>query len=64
MGRLDIPRDALIFFGDGRKAVFLRNAGDEKFLNLKSERVASRGSLIQLNAGSDRRLCNLRWLPW
>jgi hypothetical protein len=26
-----IPHDALIFVGDGRKALFLRNDGDEKF---------------------------------
>ncbi len=36
---LRIPHDALIFVGDGRKALFLRNAGDEKFPNLTAERV-------------------------
>ena len=39
MDKLAIPHDALIFVGDGRKALFLRNAGDEKFPNLKTERV-------------------------
>jgi len=39
MTKLKIPHDALIFVGDGRKALFLRNAGDEKFANLKTERV-------------------------
>ena len=39
MTKLKIPHDALIFVGDGRKALFLRNAGDEKFPNLKTERV-------------------------
>jgi protein required for attachment to host cells len=39
MTKLKIPHDALIFVGDGRKALFLRNAGDEKFLNLTAERV-------------------------
>ena len=39
MSRLNIPHDAMIFVGDGRKALFLRNAGDAKFLNLKTERV-------------------------
>jgi protein required for attachment to host cells len=34
-----IPHDTLIFIGDGRKALFLRNAGDEKALNLTTERV-------------------------
>jgi protein required for attachment to host cells len=37
--KLAIPHDALIFVGDGRKALFLRNAGDEEFPNLKTERV-------------------------
>ena len=39
MNRLRIPHDALIFVGDGRKALFLRNAGDEKFPNLMTEQV-------------------------
>jgi len=39
MTRLNIPHDAMIFVGDGRKALFLRNAGDAKFLNLKTEQV-------------------------
>jgi protein required for attachment to host cells len=36
---LAIPHDAFVLIGDGRKALFLRNAGDEKFLNLKTERI-------------------------
>src|SRR6516225_11486704 len=39
MGKLHIPHDAFVFVGDGRKALFLRNAGDEKFPDLKTERV-------------------------
>ncbi|MGY3534484.1 baeRF12 domain-containing protein [Bradyrhizobium sp. USDA 4452] len=39
MNRLKIPHDALVFVGDGRKALFLRNDGDEKFPNLRAERV-------------------------
>ncbi len=39
MKKLTIPHDAFVFVGDGRKALFLRNEGDEKFLNLKTERV-------------------------
>jgi protein required for attachment to host cells len=39
VNRLAIPHDAVVFVGDGRKALFLRNAGDEKFPNLKTERV-------------------------
>ena len=36
---LKIPHDAFVFVGDGRKALFLRNDGDEKFPYLKTERV-------------------------
>jgi protein required for attachment to host cells len=36
---MSIPHDAVVFVGDGRKALFLRNAGDEKFPNLKTEQV-------------------------
>lgn len=32
-----IPRHAVVFVGDGRKALFFRNEGDEKFLNLTVE---------------------------
>ncbi len=34
MSKIVIPRDAVVFIGDGRKALFLRNHGDEKFPNL------------------------------
>ena len=34
-----IPHDAFIFVGDGAKALFLRNEGDEKFANFVTERV-------------------------
>ncbi|MGC1560519.1 MAG: host attachment family protein [Bradyrhizobium sp.] len=36
---LKIPHDALAFVGDGRRALFLRNNGDAKFPNLKTEKV-------------------------
>lgn len=39
MSKLAIPHDAVVFVGDGRKALFLRNDGDEKFPNLKTEQV-------------------------
>jgi protein required for attachment to host cells len=39
MSKINIPQDAIVFVGDGRKALFLRNAGDEKFPNLKTEQV-------------------------
>ena len=34
-----IPHDAFIFVGDGRKALFLRNEGDEKFAKFVTQRV-------------------------
>jgi protein required for attachment to host cells len=39
MNKINIPHDAIVFVGDGRKALFLRNAGDEKFPNLRTEQV-------------------------
>ena len=39
MTRLAIPHNAWVFIGDGQKALFLRNAGDEEFPNLTTERV-------------------------
>jgi len=39
MTKLHIPHDAFVFVGDGRKALFLRNKGDEKFPDLRTERV-------------------------
>ncbi|MGD0643211.1 MAG: host attachment protein [Roseiarcus sp.] len=39
MTKLALPHDAFVFVGDGRKALFLRNDGDEKFPNLVTERV-------------------------
>lgn len=39
MTKISIPHDAIVFVGDGRKALFLRNDGDEKFPSLKTERV-------------------------
>lgn len=39
MNNLKIPHNAFVFVGDGRKALFLKNDGDEKFLNLRTEKV-------------------------
>jgi protein required for attachment to host cells len=39
MEPIKIPHNGYVFVGDGRKALFLRNEGDEKFPNLKTERV-------------------------
>ncbi len=49
-----IPHDTLIFIGDGRKALFLRNAGDEKFLNLTAEQVFVDDNPPSHEQGTDR----------
>ncbi|HMK70158.1 MAG TPA: host attachment family protein [Xanthobacteraceae bacterium] len=68
MTKLAIPHDALVFIGDGRKALFLRNTGDEKFPDLRVERVfaeenpstheqgAGRPAVTFAHAGSHRRV--------
>jgi protein required for attachment to host cells len=54
MSKLNIPHDAFVFVGDGRKALFLHNAGDEKFPNLKTERVFVDDNPPTHEQGSDR----------
>lgn len=54
MNKLAIPHDAWVFVGDGQKALFLRNAGDEKFLNLKAERVFAEDNPPSHEQGTDR----------
>ena len=49
-----IPHEALVFVGDGKKALFLRNAGDEKFPNLKTERVFHDENPPTHEQGTDR----------
>jgi len=49
-----IPHNALVFVGDGRKALFLRNAGDEKFPNLKTEQVFADDNPRTREQGTDR----------
>jgi protein required for attachment to host cells len=39
MSKPIVAHNAFIFVGDGRKALFLRNDGDEKFPNFVTERV-------------------------
>jgi protein required for attachment to host cells len=39
MSKLRIPPDAMVFVGDGRKALFLRNTGDDVHPTLEVERV-------------------------
>jgi protein required for attachment to host cells len=51
---LKIPHDALVFVGDGRRALFLRNHGDEKFPNLRTERVFIDENPPSHEQGTDR----------
>ena len=54
MHKLSIPHDAYVFVGDGRKALFLRNEGDEKFPNLRAERVLVDDNPRTRDQGTDR----------
>jgi len=54
MSRVSIPHDALVFVGDGRKALFLRNAGDETLPNLTTERVFTDENPPTHEQGTDR----------
>ena len=54
MNKLSIPHNAVIFVGDGRKALFLRNDGDEKFPNLKTEQVFAEENPPTHDQGADR----------
>ena len=54
MSKLRIPHDAFVFVGDGRKALFLRNEGDEKYPNLKTERVFEDVNPSTHEQGSER----------
>jgi len=44
----------MVFVGDGRKALFLRNDGDEKFPNLKTEQVFAEENPPTHELGTDR----------
>jgi protein required for attachment to host cells len=54
MKKLKIPHNALVFVGDGRKALFLRNDGDEKFPNLRTEKVFEEENPPTREQGSER----------
>lgn len=54
MNKIKIPHDAFVFVGDGRKALFLRNDGDEKFPNLKTEQVFKEENPPTHEQGTDR----------
>ena len=49
-----LPHDALVFIGDGRKALFLRNAGDEKMPDLRTEQVFAEENPPTHEQGTDR----------
>ena len=51
MNMLKIPHNALVFVGDGRKALFLRNDGDAKFPNLRAEKVFEEGISVHARTG-------------
>jgi protein required for attachment to host cells len=54
MHKLAIPHDAFVLVGDGRKALFLRNHGDEQFPNLRAERVSVADNPRSGDQGSDQ----------
>lgn len=54
MNKIAIPHDALVFVGDGQRALFLRNTGDEKFPSLKTERVFNDDNPATHQQGTDR----------
>jgi protein required for attachment to host cells len=54
MNRFPIPHDALVFVGDGQRALFLRNAGDSTLPNLTTERVLTDANLPTHEQGTDR----------
>lgn len=51
---LKIPHNALVFVGDGRKALFLRNDGDAISPNLRAEEVFEDVNPSTHDQGSDR----------
>jgi protein required for attachment to host cells len=54
MKKLKIPHNAFVFIGDGRKALFLRNDGDEKFPNLRTEKVFEEENPSSHEQGTER----------
>jgi protein required for attachment to host cells len=54
MTKLAIPHNAWVFVGDGHKALFLRNSGDEHFPNLTTERVFVDDNPRTHEQGTDR----------
>jgi protein required for attachment to host cells len=49
-----LPRGALVFIGDGRKALILRNVGDAQFPDLRTEQVFAEENPPTREQGTDR----------
>jgi protein required for attachment to host cells len=49
-----LPHDALVFIGDGRKALFLRNAGDADIPDLRTEQVFKEDNPPTREQGTDK----------
>ena len=49
-----LPHDALVFIGDGRKALFLRNAGDAEIPDLRTEQVFKDDNPPTREQGTDK----------
>jgi protein required for attachment to host cells len=54
MSKIVIPRGALVFIGDGQKALFLRNRGDESSPNLAAVHVFAEKNPPTHEQGTDR----------
>jgi protein required for attachment to host cells len=54
MNRIRIPHNGIVFVGDGRKALFLRNEGYESEPNLKVEKVFEDANPSSHEQGTDR----------
>jgi len=54
MTQIKLPHNGYVFVGDGRKALVLRNDGDDKFLNLKTEQVFVDDNPPTHEQGADR----------
>ena len=54
MTKVSIPHNGYVFVGDGRKALVLRNEGDAKYLDLKTERVFTDNNPPTHEQGTDR----------
>jgi len=54
MQKLKVPHDAFVIVSDGRKALFLRNVGDQRFPNLRTEQVFVDDNPPTHEQGADR----------